>query len=261
MQPRDLTVLDRYPLLPRALHGVERPDTRSTVLERALPAPFVPAWSGWRRPPTGAPPQRIPARQWRDAPEVLPAEHAVACLEPLAMRELVPLVRELGDRGPAALLLELAPLAATEPFGPWPWRPRQREELAELAGAAGVPLWVDGVASAADAEVAAEAGAQAVVVRSALGRHLEGPATAQVLPEILDAVAGTVGVFVGGPLRGGVDAFRYLALGAELLLPDADLDPDRAVSELRYAMRLTGCATLAEIGYEALFAPLYEDAP
>jgi isopentenyl diphosphate isomerase/L-lactate dehydrogenase-like FMN-dependent dehydrogenase len=80
-----------------------------------------------------------------------------------------------------------------------------------------------------------------------------------VLPEVLDTVAGMLGVYVGGPVRGGIDVFRYLALGAEAVLPDPGIEARRLAAELAYAMRMTGCATLEDVGYEALFAPLWQE--
>lgn len=261
MSERDLHVLDGYPLAPRLLHGVERPDSRTELLGRALPMPLVPGHAPWREGAGEPPLVRIDADHWREHPESVPAERCLLRLGPKRMGELVPEVRELGELQPAGLLLDLDPLADAAPFGRVPWRPRQREELAELSAAAGCPLWLDGVASPGDAEVAGEAGVDAVVVRSAVGRHVGGAAAAEILPELLDAVAGMVGVHVGGPLRGGVDLFRYLALGAEAVLPDGGPDVVRVEAELHYAMRLTGCATLADIGYESLFAPLFEEGP
>jgi isopentenyl diphosphate isomerase/L-lactate dehydrogenase-like FMN-dependent dehydrogenase len=175
------------------------------------------------------------------------------------MADLVPQARRLGGLAPAGVLLDVAPLADHAPFGEVAWRPRRREELAELRAAVGRPLWLDGVASPADAEVAAEAGLDGIVVRSTLGRRLGGPAVAEVLPEILDTVAGMLGVHVGGPVRDGIDVFRYLALGADTVLPDAGAEVRRLTAELAYAMRMTGCETLEDVGYEALFAPLWEE--
>ncbi len=255
----DLVALDAYAPLPRALHGVEEPATSVRLLAATLPAPLVPVVAAGRDVPPAWPLARIDADAW---PGDVGADAAASLLVrlPVArMAELVPQARRLGALEPAGVLLDLTPLADHAPFGEVAWRPRRREELAELRAAIGRPLWLDGVASPADAEVAAEAGLDGIVVRSALGRRLGGPAVAEVLPEVLDTVAGMLGVHVGGPIRDGVDVFRYLALGAEAVLPDAGVEVRRLTAELAYAMRLTGCATLEDVGYEALFAPLWEE--
>lgn len=256
---RDLVALDAHPLLPRLLHAVEHPDTSCRVLSCELPAPVLPEAEPWREAVPAWPLLRVEATDWLARGDAEAGASVVARLAVDRMAELVPQARRLGAYEPAGVILDLTPLADVAPFGAGRWRPRQREELAELRGAVGRPMWVDGVASPADAEAAAEAGVDGVVIRSEAGRHLGGPAVAEVLPEIMDTVAGMVGVYVGGPVRSGIDVFRYLAMGAEVVLPDAGSDVDRLAAELAYAMRLTGCATLEEVGYEAMFAPLWEE--
>jgi hypothetical protein len=257
----DLASLDAYALLPRLLHGVETPDAAARLLGRALPAPLVPRAEAWREAPPPWPLVRIDASEWPGDGESAATEPAAVLVRlPVGrMAELVPQARRLGELAPAGVLLDLTPLADAAPFGETAWRPRRREELGELRAAAGRPLWLDGVASPADAEIAAEAGLDGIVVRSAPGRHVAGPSVAEVLPEVIDTVAGMLGVYVGGPVRGGIDVFRYLALGAEAVLPDPGVEARRLAAELAYAMRMTGCATLEDVGYEALFAPLWQE--
>lgn len=273
--PPDLAALDGHALLPRVLHDVETPDAATRLADVALPAPLVPVRETWRTTGPRWPLVRIEASDVLGAHDAPPdggdadaapahdgggeADGLVVRLPAGRMGDLVPAVRRVAARAPAAVLLDLTPLADTAPHGTEPWRPRRREELAELRAALGRPLWLDGIASPADAEVAAEAGLDAIVVRSDVGRHVAGPSAPEVLPEVLDAVAGMVGVWVGGPVRDGVDVFRYLALGAEAVLPDPGIDVRRLDAELRYAMRLTGCATLEDVGYEAVFAPLWDE--
>src|SRR5690606_31675859 len=173
--------------------------------------------------------------------------------------ELVPEVRALAELGVAGIGLDLAPLADSAPFGKVEFRPRSREDLAELRAAAGCPLWVFGVAGPDDAEIAAEAGVDGVVVGGELGRHLGAPAVIDMLPEVLDAVAGMLSIAVAAPVRDGIDVLRYLAVGAELVVVDGDRSLQALAAELAYALKLTGCATLADVGYDVLFAPLFVD--
>lgn len=255
----DLAALDAYAPLPRVLHGVEEPSTDLSLLDRTLPAPIVPKVEAWRDAQLPWPLARVDADEELDESAREAAAALLVRLPVARMAELVPQARRLGALAPAGVLLDVTPLADAAPFGDVGWRPRRREELAELRAAIGRPVWLDGVASPADAEVAAEAGLDGIVVRSSLGRQLGGPAVAEVLPEILDTVAGMLGIHVGGPVRGGVDVFRYLALGAEAVLPDPGIEARRLAAELTYVMRLTGCATLEDVGYEAIFAPLWEE--
>lgn len=73
--------------------------------------------------------------------------------------------------------------------------------------------------TARGAEKALEAGASGIVVSNHGGRVLDHcPATAEVLPEIVDAVGGKMTIFVDGAIRSGMDMFKALALGADAVL-------------------------------------------
>ena len=67
---------------------------------------------------------------------------------------------------------------------------------------------------------ARDAGAQGIVVSNHGGRVLAGcPATADVLPEIADALQGSgMTILVDGGLRNGNDIFKALALGANAVI-------------------------------------------
>jgi isopentenyl diphosphate isomerase/L-lactate dehydrogenase-like FMN-dependent dehydrogenase len=92
-------------------------------------------------------------------------------------------------------------------------------DLQELAGEAGLPILVKGVLTAEDARLACEHGAAGVVVSNHGGRQLDGvAATADVLPEVVEAVDGRLEVLVDGGIRRGADVVRALALGARAVL-------------------------------------------
>lgn len=277
MTENESAALDRYQLIPRVLHGVEEADTRASVGGRAQPSPLVPHAPDLRGPEAGHASTAMhdgaqglglePGRlRVVDAGHLLPPApwatptDAVGLLRPERMGDLMPKVRSLNERGVAAIGLDLAPMADSWPFGREPWRPRTREDLAELRGAAGVPLWLFGVASAADAEVAAEAGADVVVVQAALGARLGTVASIDLLPEVIDAVGGMLAILAGGPVRDGIDVLRYLAVGAEAVVVAGDRALGSLEAELRYAMRITGCAGLEDIGYEVIFEPMFGEA-
>lgn len=93
------------------------------------------------------------------------------------------------------------------------------EELREIAEYARVPFILKGIMTVRGAEKAAKAGAKAIVVSNHGGRVLDQcPATAEVLPEIVDAVGSDVMVLVDGGIRTGMDVFKALALGAKGVL-------------------------------------------
>jgi len=83
-----------------------------------------------------------------------------------------------------------------------------------------LPVVVKGLVHPDDARLAAEAGADAVIVSNHGGRQLDGSiATAHALPAVCEALAGTaVEVLVDGGIRRGTDIVRALALGARAVL-------------------------------------------
>ncbi len=257
MPDRDLAALDNYQLIPRVLHDVHEVDLGVTVLEQVLASPVVPLVEGVLDSLDTLSLVRAELLLEPAGDKGGALERSLALLKTDKMGELMPKVRRLAARGVSALALDFSVLADTAPYGANPWRPKTREDLAELRAAAGCPIWLYGVASPADALVAAEAGLEGVVVHSGAGFYLNGPATIEIFPEVLDAVAGMINVYAGGPVRNGVDVFRYLAVGAEAVVVESDRARANLESELAYAMRLTGCATVADIGYEAIFAPLF----
>lgn len=92
-------------------------------------------------------------------------------------------------------------------------------ELSEIVKEAKVPFIVKGVMTVKGALKAKEAGAYAIVVSNHGGRVLDQcAATAEVLGEIVDAVKGSMKVFVDGGIRSGTDIFKALAMGADGVL-------------------------------------------
>lgn len=138
-------------------------------------------------------------------------------------------------------------------------------ELREIAEMAGVPFIVKGVMTARGAKKALEAGAAAIVVSNHGGRVLDQcPATAEVLPEIVQAVGGRMKILVDGGIRSGVDVFKALALGADAVLiarpfvtavygggaAGVQALVDKLGAELADTMEMCGAASLKDISRE-----------
>jgi 4-hydroxymandelate oxidase len=136
------------------------------------------------------------------------------------------------------------------------------DDVGWLAGLSGLPVVAKGVQRADDALRCIEAGAAAIVVSNHGGRQLDdAPATADILPEIVDAVAGRVEVYVDGGVRRAPDVAKALALGARAVmvgrpslwaLAAGGADGVASLlrwyeSELRRTMALCGTATVEAI--------------
>ena len=93
------------------------------------------------------------------------------------------------------------------------------EELQKISQWAERPFLLKGIMTVRGAEKALSAGAAGIVVSNHGGRVLDQcPATAEVLPEIAEAVGGRLKIFVDGGIRTGMDIFKALALGADAVL-------------------------------------------
>ena len=140
--------------------------------------------------------------------------------------------------------------------------PKSIEELRELKSHLSVPFILKGIMNAKSALAAVEAGADAIVVSNHGGRVMDTmPGTAEVLPEVVNAVAGRVKVLVDGGIREGIDILKMLALGADAVMigrpiciaafggaqEGVEFYLDQKRSELKKAMILTGCPSIKYI--------------
>ena len=79
----------------------------------------------------------------------------------------------------------------------------------------GGKLILKGILDAGDARLAAETGADALIVSNHGGRQLYGaPSTIEALPAVVDAVGSRTEVWMDGGVRSGQDVLKAIALGA-----------------------------------------------
>ena len=132
-----------------------------------------------------------------------------------------------------------------------------------LRGLGDMPLLLKGILTADDARLAVDHGVAGVVVSNHGGRQLDRvPASIDVLPEVVEAVAGRAEVYVDSGVRRGVDVLTALALGARgvfvgrplffaLAAGGGDgvaLAIELLAAEMRNDMALLGVRSVQEIG-------------
>jgi 4-hydroxymandelate oxidase len=92
-------------------------------------------------------------------------------------------------------------------------------DLEWLRSIARTPIVLKGILNASDADLAARGGASGIIVSNHGGRYLDSsPATLDVLPAVVDKVAGRVPVLMDGGIRRGTDVLKALARGAAAVL-------------------------------------------
>ena len=95
--------------------------------------------------------------------------------------------------------------------------PGDLASFSEWAG--GLPVLVKGIVRGDDARACVDAGAAGVVVSNHGGRQLDTcVATADALPDVVEAVGDAAEVYVDGGIRRGIDVLKALALGARAVL-------------------------------------------
>ncbi len=147
---------------------------------------------------------------------------------------------------------------------------KSTEELAEIIRMAGLPFIVKGIMTVRGALKAKEAGAAAIVVSNHGGRVLDQcPATAEVLPEIVDAAGKDMKIIVDGGIRSGTDIFKALAVGADCVAiarpfvvsvygggaEGVQLYVDKLAAELEDTMEMCGAHNLSEITRDMVRLP------
>ena len=144
------------------------------------------------------------------------------------------------------------------------------EDVRELRKRWPRTLMVKGILRSQDAVLAADCGADAVIVSNHGGRVVDGAlAPIEVLPEIVDAVGKRVPVIIDSGFRRGTDVVKALALGASAVLVGratlygtaaaGEAGAARAITffreEIDRTLALLGCNSIAALKREYLVLP------
>ena len=187
----------------------------------------------------------------------------VPTIKPWNLETIKQKVKLVEDSGAIAIAMDIdaAGLPHLQNMNP-PSGSKTTQELKEIISLTETPFIVKGIMSVKGALKAKEAGASAIVVSNHGGRVLDQcPPTAFVLEEIVDAVNGSMKVYVDGGIRSGLDVFKSLALGADGVLicrpfvcslyggekEGIELYMNKLANELEDTMKMCGAATINEI--------------
>jgi (S)-2-hydroxy-acid oxidase len=119
-------------------------------------------------------------------------------------------------------------------------------EVAWLRERTKMQIWIKGIVTAEDTELAIQHGCDGILVSNHGGRQLDGvPATIDALVECVDAAKGRIPIHMDGGVRKGTDIFVALALGAECVWVGRPA--------------LWGLAYNGQKGVEKMLEMLYED--
>ncbi len=149
-----------------------------------------------------------------------------------------------------------------------PVMPKNVEEIREIVKSTKLPFILKGIMTPDEAELAVEAGVDAIVVSNHGGRVLDQtPGVADVLPDIAARVKGKVTILADGGVRSGVDILKMIGLGADAVLigrpfvtasfggqkDGVKMYVDKLKDDLKAAMVLTGCKNIKDINGRIIY--------
>ena len=143
------------------------------------------------------------------------------------------------------------------------------DQLGFLRERTRLPILLKGILHPDDAARAIDSGMDGIVVSNHGGRQVDGSiATLEALPAIVRSVAGQIPILLDSGIRGGADAFKALALGADAVLIGRPYVFGLAIAgrvgvrevilnlraDFELTMGLAGCRSVAEIDADTLVA-------
>lgn len=196
-------------------------------------------------------------------------------IKPWADAELFPKMEAAAATGSSIMGIDIdaAGLITLNLMGR-PVSPRPVEKIRKIIHRTAMKMILKGIMSVKDARRAVEAGADAIAVSNHGGRVLDHtPGTADVLPEIADAVGGDITIFADGGIRNGGDVLKMLALGAEAVMIGRPIAVaamgggsagvvkflEQIRADLVQTMILTGCRDIASVDRTILSSRLSVD--
>lgn len=149
-----------------------------------------------------------------------------------------------------------------------PVGPKTENELKQIVESTSCPIILKGIMTAKEARLAVNAGVKAIVISNHGGRVLDSVmGVADVIEEIAAEVKGEVIILADSGIRSGMDVYKYLALGADMVLIGRPIITgavggkkdgvvtvlEQMKSELYKTMILTGSRNISEITRDKIF--------
>ncbi len=192
------------------------------------------------------------------------AGKGIPIIKPREKKEIIKRVRLAEDNGSLAVGIDID-AAGFENFSTpgQPFGSLSFSTIRDIIEDTSLPFILKGIMTAEEAVEAVNCGAAGLVVSNHGGRALDStPGSAEVLPEIVAAVKGSIKIFVDGGIRSGEDILKLLALGAEAVLigrpvaiaavgggaDGVSMQLRLLEDDLRRSMLLTGCSSLELVG-------------
>lgn len=195
--------------------------------------------------------------------------HGIPFIKPWEDKELFEKLEKAEKTGAPAVGMDIdaAGLITLKQMGR-PVSPKTPEKLSQIIKSTSMKFIVKGIMTVEDAILAAEAGADAIVVSNHGGRVLDfTPGTAAVLPAISASLNKKLTIFVDGGVRTGADILKMLALGADAVMlgrpfsiaamgglqKGVEALIAKLKSELKQAMVLTGTESIEKISPSIIY--------
>lgn len=200
-------------------------------------------------------------------PDLIKKYGGIAVCKPRKNSEIIKRIELLSEAGAVSIGVDIDGLGGVMLSMMNSVARKNKNELIVIRKSFSGTMFLKGIMSIDDAQIAYDAGFDAIVISNHGGRVMDySLGVADVLPEICNKFKGKMKIIVDGGVRNGYDVFVYLALGADAVLVGrtilygvigAGTDGVKSVleklkAELIRAMLFTGCKSLEEINKDLL---------
>lgn len=186
----------------------------------------------------------------------------IGVCKPRTNEEILERIKLLKKAKATAIGIDLDGIGGTMLFKNGKVSLKSIKDLKKIRSSFKGPMFLKGILSKKDVEIAHRLGFDGIVISNHGGRVVDyAKAPSKVLPEIAKKYKGKIKILVDGGVKSGYDVFILLALGADAVLIGRSILYgaigngeegvktvfEKFASELKKAMVFTGCKTIKEI--------------